>query len=54
MKQEDVNIEVVSIDDLIQDDHNFNKGNEQATRVTSRVRSCWSAASANVARVALC
>ena len=48
MKQEDVNIEVVSIDDLIQDDHNFNKG------VTSRVRSCWSAASANVARVALC
>ena len=29
MKQEDVNIEVVSIDDLIQDDHNFNKGNEQ-------------------------
>ena len=29
MKQEEVNIEVVSIDDLIQDDHNFNKGNEQ-------------------------
>ena len=47
MKQEDVNIEVVSIDDLIQDVHN-------STRVTSRVRSCWSAASANVARVALC
>ena len=46
-EQNKVNIEVVSIDDLIQDDHNFNK-------VTSRVRSCWSAASANVARVALC
>ena len=47
MEKENVNIEVVSIDDLIQDDR-------ISTRVTSRVRSCWSAASANVARVALC
>ena len=27
-EQNKVNIEVVSIDDLVQDDHNFNKGNE--------------------------
>ena len=27
-EQNKVNIEVVSIDDLIQDDNNFNKGNE--------------------------
>ena len=33
MKQEQVNIEVVSIDDLIQDDHNFNKGNEQGAQL---------------------
>ena len=36
MKQEDVNIEVVSIDDLIQDDHNFNKGNEQGAQLLER------------------
>ena len=35
-KQEDVNIEVVSIDDLIQDDHNFNKGNEQGAQLLER------------------
>ena len=28
-EQNKVNIEVVSVDDLIQDDHNFNKGTEQ-------------------------
>lgn len=27
-EQNKVNIEVVSVDDLIQDDHNFNKGTE--------------------------
>ena len=36
MKQEEVNIEVVSIDDLIQDDHNFNKGNEQGAQLLER------------------
>ena len=36
MKQEQVNIEVVNIDDLIQDDHNFNKGNEQGAQLLER------------------
>ena len=36
MKQEEVNIEVVSIDDLIQDDHNFNKGHEQGAQLLER------------------
>ena len=36
MKQEEVNIEVVSIADLIQDDHNFNKGNEQGAQLLER------------------
>ena len=36
MKQEQVNIEVVSIDDLIQDDHNFNNGNEQGAQLLER------------------
>lgn len=36
MKQEEVNIDVVSIDDLIQDDHNFNKGNEQGAQLLER------------------
>ena len=38
MKQEEnkVNIEVVSIDDLVQDDHNFNKGNEQGQQLMER------------------
>ena len=36
MKQEEVNIEVVNIDDLIQDDHNFNKGNEQGAQLLER------------------
>ena len=31
-----MNIEVVSIDDLIQDDHNFNKGHEQGAQVLER------------------
>ena len=31
-----MNIEVVSIDDLIQDDHNFNKGNEQGAQLLER------------------
>lgn len=36
MKQEEINIEVVSIDDLVQDDHNFNKGNEQGAQLLER------------------
>ena len=36
MEQDKVNIEVVSIDDLIQDDHNFNKGNEQGAQLLER------------------
>ena len=36
MKQEEVNIEVVNIDDLIQDDRNFNKGNEQGAQLLER------------------
>ena len=36
MEQNKVNIEVVSIDDLIQDDHNFNKGNEQGAQLLER------------------
>ena len=36
MKQEDVNIEGVRIDDHIQDDHNFNKGNEQGAQLLER------------------
>jgi site-specific DNA-methyltransferase (adenine-specific) len=36
MEQNKVNIEVVSIDDLIQDDHNFNKGNEQGQQLMER------------------
>ena len=35
-EQNKVNIEVVSIDDLIQDDHNFNKGNEQGQQLMER------------------
>ena len=35
-EQNKVNIEVVSIDDLIQDDHNFNKGNEQGAQLLER------------------
>ena len=35
-EQSKVNIEVVSIDDLIQDDHNFNKGNEQGAQLLER------------------
>ena len=35
-QQQKVNIEVVSIDDLIQDDHNFNKGNEQGAQLLER------------------
>ena len=31
-----MNIEVVNIDDLIQDDHNFNKGNEQGAQLLER------------------
>ena len=34
--QEKVNIEVVSIDDLIQDDHNFNRGTEQGAQLIER------------------
>lgn len=36
MKQEQVNIEVVNIDDLIQDDHNFNKGTEAGAELIGR------------------
>ena len=36
MAENKVNIEVVSIDDLIQDDHNFNKGNEQGAQLLER------------------
>ena len=35
-EQNKVNIEVVSIDDLIQVDHNFNKGNEQGAQLLER------------------
>ena len=35
-EQNKVNIEVVSIDDLVQDDHNFNKGNEQGAQLLER------------------
>jgi hypothetical protein len=34
--QDKVNIEVVSIDDLIQDDHNFNRGTEQGAQLIER------------------
>ena len=34
--QNKVNIEVVSVDDLIQDDHNFNKGTEQGQQLIER------------------
>ena len=37
MEQQDkVNIEVVSVDDLIQDDRNFNKGTEQGAQLIER------------------
>ena len=36
MEENKVNIEVVSIDDLVQDDHNFNKGNEQGAELLER------------------
>ncbi|MCR5039487.1 MAG: site-specific DNA-methyltransferase [Bacteroidales bacterium] len=36
MEENKVNIEVVSIDDLVQDDHNFNKGNEQGAQLLER------------------
>ena len=32
-EQNKVNIEVVSIDDLIQDDHNFNRGTEEGQQL---------------------
>ena len=35
-EQNKVNIEVVSVDDLIQDDHNFNKGTEQGQQLMER------------------
>ena len=35
-EQNKVNIEVVSVDDLIQDDHNFNKGTEQGQQLIER------------------
>ena len=35
-EQNKVNIEVVSIDDLIQDDHNFNKGTEEGQQLIER------------------
>ena len=35
-QQQKVNIEVVSIDDLIQDDHNFNRGTEQGAQLIER------------------
>ena len=35
-QQQKVNIEVVSIDDLIQDSHNFNNGNEQGQQLMER------------------
>ena len=35
-QQQKVNIEVVSIDDLIQDDHNFNQGTEQGAQLIER------------------
>ena len=34
--QNKVNIEVVSVDDLIQDDHNFNKGTEEGQQLIER------------------
>ena len=50
MKQEDVNIEVVSIDDLVQDDHNFNKGNEQGAQLLERsFRECGAGRSVLIA-----
>ena len=37
MEQEkQIHIEVVSIDDLIQDDHNFNRGTEQGAQLIER------------------
>ena len=35
-EQNKVNIEVVSVDDLIQDDHNFNKGTEEGQQLIER------------------
>ena len=35
-EQNKVNIEVVSVDDLIQDDHNFNRGTEQGQQLIER------------------
>ena len=35
-QQQKVNIEVVSIDELIQDDRNFNKGSEQGAQLLER------------------
>ena len=32
----DINIEVVSIDDLVQDDHNFNRGTEEGAQLIER------------------
>ena len=36
MKQEEIKVEVVEVDELIQDDRNFNKGNEQGAQLLER------------------
>ena len=36
MKQEEIKVEVVEVDELIQDDRNFNKGNEQGAQLSER------------------
>lgn len=36
MKQEEIKVEVVGIDELIQDSKNFNKGNEQGQQLMER------------------
>ena len=36
MKQEEIKVEVVEVDELIQDDRNFNKGSEQGAQLLER------------------
>ena len=36
MKQEEIKVEVVEVDELIQDDKNFNKGSEQGAQLIER------------------
>ena len=41
MKQEEIKVDVIDVDELIPDNHNFNKGSEQGAQMLERTfREC--------------